>query len=94
MKNIRTFYLKIFIFFKVKFSVYLNRHVFVIYFRNFVNICVSFCLILLLQHYVNDAAAKGQGRMLRNLASSRVEVLRFIFINISDSFLLQLLIRG
>ena len=30
MKNIRNFYLKIFIFFVGKFSVYLNRHVFVI----------------------------------------------------------------
>ena len=29
MKNIRIFYLKIFIFLVVKFSVYLNRHVFV-----------------------------------------------------------------
>ena len=29
MKNIRIFYLKIFIFFVVKFSVYLNRRVFV-----------------------------------------------------------------
>ena len=29
MKNIRFFYLKIFIFLVVKFSVYLNRHVFV-----------------------------------------------------------------
>ena len=29
MKNIRFFYLKIFIFWVVKFSVYLNRHVFV-----------------------------------------------------------------
>ena len=29
MKNIRSFYLKIFIFLMVKFSVYLNRHVFV-----------------------------------------------------------------
>ena len=29
MKNIRIFYLKIFIFFVMKFSVYLNRHVFV-----------------------------------------------------------------
>ena len=28
MKNIRIFYLKIFIFWVVKFSVYLNRHVF------------------------------------------------------------------
>ena len=32
MKNIRTFYLKIFIFMVVKFSVYLNRHVFVMVF--------------------------------------------------------------
>ena len=31
MKNIRIFYLKIFIFLVVKFSVYLNRHVFVMY---------------------------------------------------------------
>ena len=30
MKNIRVFYLKIFIFLVVKFTVYLNRHVFVI----------------------------------------------------------------
>ena len=30
MKNIRVFYLKIFSFLEVKFSVYLNRHVFVI----------------------------------------------------------------
>ena len=29
MKNIRTFYLKIFLFFSCKFSIYLNRHVFV-----------------------------------------------------------------
>ena len=29
LKNIRIFYLKIFIFLVVKFSVYLNRHVFV-----------------------------------------------------------------
>ena len=29
MKNIRNFYLKIFIFLVIKFSVYLNRHVFV-----------------------------------------------------------------
>ena len=29
MKNIRIFYLKIFVFMVVKFSVYLNRHVFV-----------------------------------------------------------------
>ena len=29
MKNIRIFYLKIFIFLVVKFSVYLNRHVFI-----------------------------------------------------------------
>ena len=32
MKNIRLFYLKIFIFFVVKFSVYLNRRVFVMSF--------------------------------------------------------------
>ena len=31
MKNIRIFHLKIFIFFVIKFSVYLNRHVFVMY---------------------------------------------------------------
>ena len=31
MKNIRIFYLKIFIFFVIKFSVYLNRHVFVMW---------------------------------------------------------------
>ena len=30
MKNIRIFYLKIFLFLVVKFSIYLNRHVFVI----------------------------------------------------------------
>ena len=29
MKNIRIFYLKIFLFLVVKFSIYLNRHVFV-----------------------------------------------------------------
>ena len=32
MKNIRIFFLNIFIFFMVKFSVYLNRHVFIMYF--------------------------------------------------------------
>ena len=31
MKNIRIFYLKIFIFWVVKFSIYLNRHVFVMW---------------------------------------------------------------
>ena len=35
MKNIRIFYLKIFLFLVVKFSVYLNRHVFVMYSKNF-----------------------------------------------------------
>ena len=33
MKNIRVFYLKIFIFLVVKFSIYLNRHVFVMLYR-------------------------------------------------------------
>ena len=39
MKNIRTFYLKIFIFMVVKFSVYLNRHVFVM--CRLLQLCVS-----------------------------------------------------
>ena len=33
MKNIRVFYLKNFSFLEVKFSIYLNRHVFVMYFN-------------------------------------------------------------
>ena len=38
MKNIRIFYLKIFIFFlKVQFSVYLNRHVFAMPFYHYEN---------------------------------------------------------
>ena len=39
MKNIRIFYLKIFLFLVVKISIYLNRHVFVMYFLgNIVNL--------------------------------------------------------
>ena len=43
MKNIRTFYLKIFIFLVVKFSVYLNRHVFVMFLLQFVAVVNRGC---------------------------------------------------
>ena len=42
MKNIRIFYLKIFNFLVVKFSIYLNRHVFIMFFL-FLHENILFC---------------------------------------------------
>ena len=45
MKNIRIFYLKIFIFLVVKFSVYLNRHAFVMDLQLYMVFVVIKCLV-------------------------------------------------
>ena len=44
MKNTRTFYLKNFIFFVTKFSVYLNRHAFVMFIFSFLQTQMGFQL--------------------------------------------------
>ena len=46
MKNIRIFYLKIFLFLVVKFSIYLNRHVFVMYLNNMIRAVLNFAISL------------------------------------------------
>ena len=53
MKNIRIFYLKIFIFLVVKFSIYLNRHVFVmIIIKRLQCRLLQFCLALRVENRI------------------------------------------